>query len=84
LVTRRAISALVGREARGRALKEGVGLEDEARAPFLDGQAGGILSVEEDAARGGKFKPAKDAQERRLAGPRWAEESHQRARGNGK
>jgi hypothetical protein len=47
--------------------KERVVLEDEARAALLDRKARGVLAVEQDASRGRKLQPAKDAKKRGLA-----------------
>src|SRR3546814_16962621 len=49
-------------------------LRDEAHLEVGDLEAGNVLTVEFDAAGVGKFQPRDDAQQRRLARPRRAEQ----------
>ncbi len=60
-------------------LEQRVVLEHEAHGPLLHGQARGVVALEQDAAAIGEVETGDDAQERRLARARGAEQAEQLA-----
>ena len=57
--------------------EQGIVLEDEADAAFLDAETIGGLPVERDAAALVALEPGDDAEQGRLAGPRWTEQGQE-------
>jgi hypothetical protein len=66
----------------GHVAEEGVALEDEADIALLDRQAERIFSAEQDPALAREVEAAEDAEQRRLAGARRAEQRDKLAGGD--